>query len=104
MTGDLLVLGIESCGHDAWLAGDFIGGTVCPFTEAMGATWLILMAFGMFSMLAVYTRQVTLPAVVTVIVAGMVSSYLPALGARLSMQLAVAVSGTLLFLLYMRVR
>ena len=102
MTG--LLLQTTQCGPGKWTSGAWADAMLCPYVTAMGPAFVLFVGFAVFSALAIYTRSILMPAVVAIIMVGIMSSYIPALAGRVTLLFIVAAAASLLWLAYRAVR
>jgi len=96
-----LQTGLWGCTPDQYAASGAIEGTLCVFTQtAGGAIFVLFVGVLTFGMLAGYSRNIGLPAVVSVIVMGAMSQFLPSLGIRVNLLVLIAVATAMLYLAY----
>lgn len=97
----LLQTGIWSCTPEQYAGGGAFEGTLCVFTQTVGGPLFVLFVGVLtFGMLAAFSRTVGLPAVVSVVVMGAMSSFIPSLGLRINLLVVIAVGTALLYLAY----
>ncbi|KZN25606.1 hypothetical protein A4G99_03810 [Haladaptatus sp. R4] len=103
MLGNIL-LGIGACDASNFTSGSWMQGVICPFQQTLGPVFVIFVGVTVFAGLAIYTRSMTIPAIVSILLVGMLAPVLPVLGAWLLMRYVVIVAAVLLFLLYLAVK
>lgn len=103
----LLELGFESvtqvtaCTPDAYVEGNWIDATLCPYMQTMGGgMFVITVAFFVIAGLFVFTRRVSLPAVVAIILFGMAAAVLPPLLQEVGGVFVIMVAAALLYITY----
>ncbi|MWG33138.1 hypothetical protein [Halomarina oriensis] len=92
------------CGPDQWTSGNWADAILCPFLSTMGGMFVLIVGFTVFSALAIYTRSVLLPAVVAIIMVGIMSSYIPALAGQVTLLFITAAACAFLWMFYRAVR
>ncbi len=98
------IIDLTSCGANGWTGGKLIEAIACPFAETMGAGFLLLWGFAIFSGLAVYTRSATMPAVVAMLFVGLGANIIPAVGGWAIMRFVIVVAAALLVVVIMRLK
>ncbi|MFW5918080.1 MAG: hypothetical protein ACOCR0_01225 [Haloferacaceae archaeon] len=91
---------LAQCGVDQWLEGDFVEAVACPFVDAGGELLLGLLLFaGLGLAIAVYTESVTVPAVLMLLLGGLIISFIPGPMSNVAIMVLVILVGMLIFVL-----
>lgn len=89
---------ILQCDLDRWMAGEFVEGVSCVFTDAAGEFFMALLVFvGLAIGSAIYTESLVVPSVLTLLVGGLAIRSIPGPAAQVAVIMLVLVVGTLLF-------
>lgn len=75
MTPRALAVVVLQSNQDKILDGDWLDGIISVFTDLMGGVWVAMVVLGMMGVLYISTKDIVLPAVVAMLVGGLVVGY-----------------------------
>lgn len=75
MTLRALAVVVLQSNQDKILDGDWLDGIISVFTDLMGGVWVAMVVLGMMGVLYISTKDIVLPAVVAMLVGGLVVGY-----------------------------
>lgn len=75
--------------QDKILSGEWLDGIIDVFTDLMGGVWVAVIIFGIMAMIYIDVQDVVLPAVVAMLLGGLVVEFAPPAAAQIGMLIMI---------------